>query len=123
MLRWNARRLDRPANGLREVGIRDGQVVLRGDQLRIADPVTDDLHGMLPGQFGFSRRAEIVEQFRPSLQPGLGDDPLQLRPQVLVRVSAAGDDELRSFGRFIPNRFQNRPQLGKQGMIRSLFPS
>ena len=44
----------------------DLQVVLRRDGLRIADPLADDVHGELVGQFGLTGATEVLEQLGPS---------------------------------------------------------
>lgn len=79
----------------------DLQVVLLSSCLRIADPLADGLQRKLFGQFGLARRSQVLEHFRPRLQASPADNAVQLRPQILVGVPVAGDDEFTPrFGLF-----------------------
>ena len=63
------------------------QVVLRRDGLRVADPLANDVHGEVFGEFRLPRATEVLEQLGPGLQTGPLDDPKQLSPQVGIRVA------------------------------------
>ena len=65
----------------------DLQVVLRRDRLRVANPLTHDVHGELLGEFRLPSASEVLEELGPGLQTGPLDDPKQLSPQVGIRVA------------------------------------
>ena len=48
--------------GRLEVLIGDLQIVLRRDGLRVADPLTDDMHGEFVGQIRLPGAAKVLEQ-------------------------------------------------------------
>src|SRR5262249_1223458 len=59
---------------------------------RIAQPLRDNVNGMILGEFGFKRSSQVVEQPAPRLDPGLADGPQELRPQVLLAVAVTIHD-------------------------------
>ncbi|MEZ6051299.1 MAG: hypothetical protein R3C02_07935 [Planctomycetaceae bacterium] len=77
--------------------VRDLQVVLGGDELTVADPLTDHVHRELFGQFGLPGGPQVLERLRPHLEPGPADELAQQYAVVGIHLAVAGDDELRSF--------------------------
>ncbi|HYT91308.1 MAG TPA: hypothetical protein VEL76_21530 [Gemmataceae bacterium] len=96
-----------------KVGLGHLHVVLDGDALGIADPLTDDVQRVVGGQFGFPGGAEVVEEPWPRLAPSPPDDPHELRAQVLVRRAVPGDDMHGALGGLLERLFEVRPQLGE----------
>ncbi|MEX1096727.1 MAG: hypothetical protein WED34_11820, partial [Planctomycetales bacterium] len=89
--------------------------MLLGDGPAVADPGADDVRRERFLQFRLPRRPQVLEQLGPRVQAGLGDDALQLRPQVRIRVPVAGDDILRPRLGFVERGFQVRAQLREDG--------
>ena len=59
--RQNGRLLQRILQRFGEVVVGDLQVVLRRDQLRVADPLADDVPGEVVCQFGLAGAAKVLE--------------------------------------------------------------
>jgi len=53
-----------------------------GDLNRVANPGSGNVLRELLDQFRFPGCPHVVEQTGPLLQPGPGDDPLELRSQI-----------------------------------------
>jgi len=50
------------------VVVGDLQVVLRRDGLRVADPLANDVHGEVFGEFRLPRATKVLKQFGPGLK-------------------------------------------------------
>jgi hypothetical protein len=66
--------LHRILQGPFEVLVSHLQVVLPGDDLAVAHPRADDMLGERSRQLSLPARAEVVEEFGPSLHAGLAKD-------------------------------------------------
>ena len=64
-----------------EVVVGHLKVVLRRDGLGVADPLTDDVHGEVFGEFRLPRAAEVLEKLGPALQTG----PLRAKPHTRLQ--------------------------------------
>ncbi|MGD0542222.1 MAG: hypothetical protein ABSB33_11955 [Tepidisphaeraceae bacterium] len=98
----------------REVCIGDLQVVFLRHGPAVADPLTDDVQRVLFGKLCLPGASQIVPQFRPGRHARLVDDALQLRPQILARVTVAGNDEFRARLGLVVGVHQRLFQFGKQ---------
>lgn len=76
------RRLYAIHRGLVEVFPGHLQIMLAGNQGRMADPRTNNMHRPALGQFCFAGGAQIQEKLGPGLQPRLDEDSLKLGPKI-----------------------------------------
>jgi hypothetical protein len=83
-------------NGPLKMLVRDLQVVLLRDRLRVADPLADNMHRKALCQFCFPCAPQILKQFWPRIQSSPFDDPQQLGSQIRVCAPITGDDKLRT---------------------------
>ena len=103
--------------------VSDLQVVLRRDGLGVADPLTDDVHGEVFGEFRLPRATKVLEQLGPGLQTGPLDDPKKLSPQIGIRFPVSSDDILGPWFGQIEALFQVRPHSsGNRGTTRDSPP-
>jgi len=96
-----------------EVGFRHLQIVLLRDQGAIADPTANDVQRERRGEFGFPARPVVLKQFRPRFDAGPSNNALQLRPQVLVPIPVAIDQEDGSRLGLLEGIFEVRAQFGE----------
>ncbi|HPF37050.1 MAG TPA: hypothetical protein P5081_14055 [Phycisphaerae bacterium] len=74
------------------------------------------------GQLRLTGRSEIVKEFRPRLELGPCDDPLELGPQVDGCIPIAGDQEFRPRLGQLESVLQQGAQLGKDRDFAGLAP-
>jgi len=93
-----------------EVFIGELQVVLLGHVFRIPQPLADDVSRKPLREFRLPRRSEILPGLRPGRQPGLANDPLEMRAEVRPAAAIAGNHEIGAILGF----FEHRPQIGQE---------
>ena len=96
-------------DGLLIVVVRHLQIMLVGDQRRVADPFADDMQREASRQFGLAAGTQIVKQFWPGFHASPRDDPQELGSQVRICVPVPRDQVFRSWIRRIKGRFQDGP--------------
>ena len=80
-----------------KVGVRNLDVVTRGNGDCVADPLADGGNGIFPGQVGFATCPQVVPEPGPLFQSGTSDDLLKRRPELRNnRVEAARLCQLRA---------------------------
>jgi len=79
-------------DGFFEVFLGQLQVVLRSNQLAVADPGGYGMQRMIFEQFCFARAPQILEQPWPKLKSRTEDDLLKRRSQILGGITVPGDD-------------------------------
>ena len=95
-LRLGARRygrlLHRFLHRFVKMPVGDLKIVLRCDCPCVSYPCTDDMRWKGLFELRLPCTPQVLEEFRPRLQPGAPDDPQQLSSQIDVRAPVTGDD-------------------------------
>jgi hypothetical protein len=92
-----------------EVLIGHLEIMLLGDGLAVADPLTDHVNRERVRQFRLPGGPEILPDLRPRHQTSTADDPLKLRPKVYSRSPIAGNDVGGPLVGLLPSSVQVRP--------------
>lgn len=104
----------RPGGSL-EVVFGNLQVVDLGDPLGVADPVADDVQGVLRGQLSVSQiAAQVVEQPRPRGHAGPPEDAQEFAAQVLGGVAIRPDNVGGALRGQLEGILEVGPQVGEE---------